>query len=91
MHGQGKFLRNNKNAQSKSDNMSCEICGRSNCIRSFHSLESQEEFDDVDDGVKDRMKESIIYRLNRLKMISNPENDADYISLDEAIKIIEDY
>ena len=25
--------------------MSCEICGRSSCTRSFHSLEAQEEFD----------------------------------------------
>jgi hypothetical protein len=91
MHGQGKFLRNYKNAQSKSDNMSCEICGRGNCTRSFHSLESQREFDSVADGIKNRMKESIIYRLNRLKAIINPENDSDYINLDEAIEIIEDY
>lgn len=26
--------------------MSCEICGRSACIRSFHSLESQALFDE---------------------------------------------
>ena len=71
--------------------MSCEICGRSNCTRSFHSLESQSEFDDVADGVKNRMKESITYRLNRLKTIVNPENDSDYINLDEAIRIVEDY
>ena len=25
--------------------MVCEICGKSACIRSFHSLEEQEEFD----------------------------------------------
>ena len=25
--------------------MSCEICGRGSCTRSFHSLEAQEEFD----------------------------------------------
>lgn len=25
--------------------MSCEICGRSSCTRSFHSIEAQEDFD----------------------------------------------
>lgn len=25
--------------------MACEICGRTSCTRSFHSLEEQEEFD----------------------------------------------
>ena len=25
--------------------MSCEICGRNNCCRSFHSFEEQEEYD----------------------------------------------
>ena len=36
--------------------MSCEICKRGNCIRSFHSIQAQEEYDerqemseDVDD------------------------------------------
>jgi hypothetical protein len=27
--------------------MSCEICGRSSCTRSFHSLKAQEDFDTV--------------------------------------------
>ena len=44
------------------NNMGCEICGRSDCTRSFHSLEEQEEFDtktgryapdDPDDEVND--------------------------------------
>lgn len=26
--------------------MSCEICGRGSCTRSFHSIEAQEEFDE---------------------------------------------
>lgn len=26
--------------------MSCEICGRGSCTRSFHSLEAQEEYDE---------------------------------------------
>lgn len=71
--------------------MSCEICGRSNCTRSFHSLEAQADFDDVADGIKERMRHVLLYRLERLKTIVNPENDADYINLAEAIKVIEDY
>ena len=27
--------------------MSCEICGRNSCTRSFHSLEMQERFDRI--------------------------------------------
>ena len=26
--------------------MACEICGRSSCTRSFHSIEEQNDFDD---------------------------------------------
>jgi len=42
--------------------MACEICGRSACTRSFHSLEEQEEFDTKtgrysDDETDDETKE----------------------------------
>ena len=48
----------------KEDKMACEICGRSSCTRSFHSLQDQEDFDnkigkyakeddDSTDGVED--------------------------------------
>lgn len=40
--------------------MSCEICGRGSCMRSFHSLEEQEEvgpwLDKIDD-LRDRLRE----------------------------------
>jgi len=35
--------------------MGCEICGKKYCTRSFHSLEAQEEFDEVADKVKEDM------------------------------------
>ena len=41
--------------------MGCEICGRNNCCKSFHSLEEQKSFDDVADIVKDKCR-SIIRR-----------------------------
>ena len=69
--------------------MSCEICGRNNCIRSFHSLESQSEFDNISDPIKDRMRDIICKRLEKL----NGEYVVDdfYIKLKDAIDIIEDY
>lgn len=48
--------------------MSCEICGRGACVRSFHSIEAQERFeakqamsDDVDD-----LREEIIDMKSRI-------------------------
>lgn len=46
--------------------MSCEICGRNSCSRVFHSLESQNEFDEVADKVKDRIKAELKHNVNRL-------------------------
>lgn len=36
--------------------MPCEICGKKSCTKSFHSIETQEEFDSVADKVKDTMR-----------------------------------
>lgn len=74
--------------------MGCEICGRGNCIRSFHSLEEQEEFDSVNDKTKDRMIHFLVNKINRLKIISNygDNNDnEDYVKLSDVIGIIENY
>lgn len=90
MHGQGKFLRNNKNAQSKSNNMSCEICGRSNCCKAFHSRESVDEFDSIADGIKDRMRKNLVYSIDRIKNKEDVNGD-DYVKLSEVIDIIESY
>ena len=46
------------------DKMSCEICGRGACTRSFHSLKEQEEFDtktgryapDTEEEIEDNKK-----------------------------------
>jgi len=76
--------------------MSCEICGRGACTRSFHSLEAQEEFDRVNqtDKIKDRMRDALVYKVNRLKTISNygdNDDNEDYVKLSDVISIIEDY
>ena len=76
--------------------MGCEICGRGACTRSFHSLEEQEEFDRVNqtDKIKDRMRDALVYKVNRLKTISNygdNDDNEDYVKLSDVISIIEDY
>lgn len=69
--------------------MSCEICGKSSCTRSFHSLESQEEFDDVADKVKDRMREYLLRQVNRLEYIES--DDEIYVKLSDVVEKIEEY
>ncbi len=71
--------------------MSCEICGRNSCSRVFHSLESQEEFDDVADGVKDTMRSYIENKLNRLDCHEIEGEDGYFINLQDALDIVEDY
>ena len=72
--------------------MGCEICGRSACTRSFHSLESQEEFDEKMkeanvDRIKENIKNSILRQINRLS--GEYINEREYISTDDVVKIIE--
>ena len=69
--------------------MSCEICGRSSCSKSFHSIDEQQEFDIQADDIKDRMGISLAYKINRLDCIE--DNEKYYVSLDEVIEIIESY
>ena len=71
--------------------MSCEICGRNNCTRSFHSLEEQQDFDDVADKVKDNMKAAIIRQIIRLKYYESEETNSNLVDIDEVISIIESY
>jgi len=69
--------------------MSCEICGKSNCTKSFHSIEEQTTFDDIADSVKDKMKECLIHRIERLD--GHYHGDNFYLKLENVIKTIEDY
>lgn len=70
--------------------MSCEICGKNNCTRSFHSFEAQNEFDNVADNIKDRMRDILLYKVSRIKDEREIE-DKTYIPLDEVNDIINDY
>jgi len=70
--------------------MSCEICGKNNCTRSFHSFEAQNEFDKVADNIKDRMRDILLYKVSRIKDEREIEGKT-YIPLDEVNDIINDY
>ena len=72
--------------------MGCELCGRSSCTRSFHSLEEQDEFDRVNktDEIKDRLKRIINYKLNRIKGQYIEEDGEYYIKLQDAIDAVDD-
>ena len=45
--------------------MSCEICGRGNCVASFHSIEEQQSFDDIADNIKERAIRIISDKVGR--------------------------
>lgn len=69
--------------------MTCEICGRGACSRVFHSIEEQQSFDDVADNIKDRAKEIIAYRINRLDF--EWIGDKTYVNLDDVLSVVDDY
>jgi F0F1-type ATP synthase gamma subunit len=73
----------------KNSNMGCEICGRNNCCKSFHSLEDQKSFDDVAEIVKDRCREIIRRKVERVNSFYD-NHDNVVVILDEVIQAIND-
>ena len=72
--------------------MSCEICGRGACSKSFHSLEEQGDFDKIADEVKERMRTLLIRRIKNLASYSIEGDDGnDYIRLSDVIDEIDNY
>jgi len=69
--------------------MGCEICGRGSCTKSFHSIEEQNNFNDIADDIKNRAKEIIKQRMNRLSY--EEIEDEIYVKLSDVIDTIEDY
>ena len=73
--------------------MSCEICGRGNCVASFHSIEEQQSFDEIADNVKDRSKSRIYDAVNRLtdgEWITDEDGNEKYVVvLDDVLKVID--
>jgi hypothetical protein len=69
--------------------MSCEICGRNSCTASFHSIEEQQNFDEVAEKIKDRAKAYITSKVDRLN--GHYHGDNYYIKLDAVLKAIDGY
>ena len=69
--------------------MGCEICGRSSCTSSFHSLEEQNNFDEVSDKIKGRMREYIAHRIDKLGVEYIEEEQ--YVNLSKVLNIIDNY
>jgi hypothetical protein len=69
--------------------MSCEVCGRGACVPSFHSIDEQQSFDEVADLVKDRAKECISHRINRLD--TEWVDNECYVKLEDALGVVDDY
>ena len=68
--------------------MGCEICGRSSCMKSFHSLEEQEEFDSKFGDIKSDYESKILKKIERLFW---EEIDGDlYIKKSEVEEIASD-
>lgn len=69
--------------------MACEICGSSVCAKAFHSIDEQNDFDSIADKIKDRMRNYLIHRIERLQ--TEEIEDVVMVSIDEVIEIINDY
>lgn len=73
--------------------MSCEICGRSSCTRSFHGFDEQNAFDEKADDIKDRTRAMIYDSVNRktdgqYMMVDGEESY--YVKLDDVLSVIDD-
>ena len=71
--------------------MSCEICGRGGCTKSFHSFDEQSEYDEVADKVKDRVIKAISDGINRLSgdWIEMDGVEKYFVDLDDVNKVID--
>ena len=49
--------------------MGCELCGRSTCIRSFHSIEEQEDHDKTKDDVMNE-RDALRARIEVLEKVA---------------------
>jgi len=74
--------------------MSCEICGKGDCVTSFHSIEEQQSFDKIADNIKDQSKRIIYNTVNRFasgEWITDENGNKKYsVVLDDILKIIDD-
>lgn len=67
--------------------MACEICGRSSCTRSFHSLEEQESFDNIKDKVNERLLNEVKSEVSKLDGHYHGNNY--YVRYDDILNILD--
>jgi len=70
--------------------MSCEICGRGNCTRAFHSLDEQNDYDKAADATKEYVQRMLSRALDRLTTYESEETKDLLVSLDDVKSIIND-
>ena len=70
--------------------MSCEICGRGNCTRAFHSLDEQNDYDNVADNTKEYIQRTLLKKLDRITTYESEETTDFLVSIDEVRSIIND-
>lgn len=68
--------------------MACEICGRYSCTKSFHSLEEQNNFDDMADKVKESIRNYLLKYINRIDYIEI--EDKIYIDIEKVEELVND-
>lgn len=66
--------------------MSCEICNRSSCSRSFHSIEEQEDFDRTPDELIELMEARIDKLESMLDIAWDAVTEAGYEGFDNELK-----
>lgn len=71
--------------------MSCEICSRGNCCRSFHSLEEQQEFDSIVGPYKDKIESSFSYEVEHICSYHKEDIDDEdeYVKLTDVKNMIQ--
>lgn len=73
--------------------MGCEICGRGNCCKSFHSLEEQQTYDDIADDIKKYQSNAILEVIQDLDSYWGSDelvDDEVYVKLSDIEKAIWD-
>ena len=70
--------------------MACEICGRSNCSRCFHSVEEQQNFDEIIEPYKENLEREFNSGTKRLycQCKEDIEDDELYVKLSDVESMI---
>lgn len=70
--------------------MACEICGSSNCCRSFHSLEEQQKFDEIIEPFKDHLEVELNSEIRRLDRYykEDIEDEELYVRLSDVERMV---